>query len=1025
MDPVSFSVRNWQFTTIVLLFLVAMGAQAWLSIPRTEDPSYDTPTFAVVAILPGATPSEIETRVVNPLEARIRAMDHVERVRSEVDDGVAVIVTDFQLSADPDERYASLLREVETTRPDLPDDLYDMEVQRYNPQSVHVLQLAVVGADATLDQLRDAARAVREAAGGARGVHAAEIDGLPEERVEVTVDPARLAAAGLPVSALLGVVGANGARILGGHVEGDQHRYAVTADASWTSPEQIAATPITMTPAGPLLVGSVADVGAGYAEPDYLTRYDRQRAVWVSVSLNAGVNVFEARDAVLEAVDQVKATLPPAVNVVCAFDQSRNVERRLAGFLRDFALAIALVLVTLVPLGLRASAVVMVSIPLSLAVGLAGLRWAGHSLNQVTIVGFVVSLGLLVDDAIVVIENVSRHLRQGKDRARAAIDGTREIALAVAGCTATLLIAFLPLASMPGSAGLFIRGFPLTVVFTVAASLGISLTIVPLLASAWLRPQGEHGNAVLRALNHVIELTYRPVLRRAMARPGWTLLAATALFGGSLALLPVVGVSLFPGAGIPQLLVDVDAGTGAALSATDTAVRFVEDELARTPEVVATMANVGQGNPRIYYNVVRPKPSASLGQVFVRLDRYDPDNTPALLDRLRETFAGYGAARITVREFANGPVMDAPVAVRLLGTDLAALREGAAIVASAMAGVEGLTDIRDPLSTERTDLSVVFQREAAGRLGVSAIDVARGVRFALSGLQVGTLRAADGREIPIVARVAGAGQPGPDRISGLILPGATGPVPLSAVTSLVQGRSAARISHQDGERSVTVLAGVKTGTNVARATAAVRDALDATTLPQGVRWQPSGEAESRSESFAGVSGAALLAALGVLAVLVLEFRNFRSTLVVVSVVPLGVTGALVALWLTGNTLSFTASVGLVALLGIEVKNSILLVDFAAQLQRDGLERDAAIARAGEVRFVPILLTTATALGGLVPLALERSALYSPLAIVMIGGLLSSTLLTRLVTPVAYKLLVPPTGIPGERPSAAVAPPAAR
>jgi multidrug efflux pump subunit AcrB len=620
-------------------------------------------------------------------------------------------------------------------------------------------------------------------------------------------------------------------------------------------------------------------------------------------------------------------------------------------------------------------------------------------------VGFVIALGLLVDDAIVVVENVSRHLRMGKTRVTAAIDGTKEISLAVLGSTATLLLAFLPLVFLPGTAGLFIRSLPMAVLFTVLASLAISLTIVPLLASLWLSEQDEHGNVFLRVLNRSIERTYRPVLDRAIRYPRVALSGAGRLFAVSVALVPVVGFSLFPQAGIPQFRVTIDAGDGAALAATDAAVRFVEAELARHPQVVATMANVGAGNPRIYYNVSPANARSGVGEVFARLDTYDSD-TPELLDGLRATLAAYPGARLAVKEFENGPPVDAPVAVRLVGDDLGALREASAQVAAVLRRTPGLISIEDPLANPRTELKLRIDRDTAGQLGVPVAEAARAARFALAGLDVGTLRDASGGEIPIVARVAGVGEPTLERLEQLTVAGSGGPVALREIAEIGFSASPARINHEDGDRAVSVIADVTTGTNVAEVTQTVMDGVRALTLPAGVRWEASGEAESRSESFDGVGVAGLVAAFGILAVLVLEFRTFRSTLVVASVVPLGLTGGVLALWITGNTLSFTAAIGFVALIGIEVKNSILLVDFANQLRRDGWTLDAAIARAGETRFVPILLTTATALGGLLPIALEGSALYSPLAIVIIGGLLSSTILTRLVTPVAYKLLAP-------------------
>jgi multidrug efflux pump subunit AcrB len=1006
-DPAAWTVRHPTFSWLVLVLLVALGLIAWRDTPRSEDPELDAPQFMLVAPLPGATPEEVEGLVAEPLEERLRAMDEVDEVKATVMDGVAVLNVEFDLSADPDDRYAALLREVDAARPDLPDDTRRIEVTQLRPSEVASLLIAVVSDTAALASLRTTAEALRDAIAAVDGVHEAEIVALADERIEVAIDPDRLAALGLPLGAVLQAVQEGQARIPAGHVETGTRRLSVTSGSPYDGPEDVARTPVAGSAASVLRVGDLGSVARVHEDPLHHARFDGRRAVWVTASYDVGASIFDVRDAALEAVATVEA--PDGTEIVTGFDQAVNVRDRLRGFTRDFAIAIGLVLLTLLPLGLRASGIVMLSIPLSLATGLALLGAAGYSINQLSIVGFVIALGLLVDDAIVVVENVSRHLREGASPVDAAIAGTREISLAVLGCTATLLLAFLPLVFLPGTAGMFIRPLPMAVVLTVLASLVISLTLVPLLASRFLKPEGEHGNRALQLVDRVVVATYRHAIDRAMLRPRTTLALAGALVAASLLLVPVVGFSLFPKAGIPQFRVTIDAGDGASLAATDAAVRFVEAELARHDAVVAVLANVGGGNPRVYYNIIPEQERAAVGEVVVRLREYDHHETPALLDELRRTFATWPGAEIVVREYEQGPPIDAPVAVRLVGDDLDTLRTGSAKVADLLRSVPGLLAIEDPLAVPRTDLELTIDREAAALLGVPIAEIARTVRFGLAGLEVGSVRDPDGDDVPIVVRAAVPGEPTPEVLGRLTVASVVGAaVPLADVAKAELRSTPAQIDRLDGERQVTVTALVATGVNTAARAEEVAARLDELELPHGVRAEIAGEAESREESFNGVGSAGLIAAFGIAMVLVLEFGTLRSTLVVASVIPLGIAGGLLALFLTGNTLSFTASVGFVALVGIEVKNSILLVDFTQQLRARGVPLTEAIARAGEQRFLPILLTTATALGGLLPIALEGSALYSPLAWVIIGGLVSSTLLSRIVTPVAYLLLAPTT-----------------
>jgi multidrug efflux pump subunit AcrB len=824
----------------------------------------------------------------------------------------------------------------------------------------------------------------------------------------VSVDPARLAAAHLSLGQLLQAIQAANLNIPAGSVELGTRRFSVKTSGDLGDAAALADVVVQATPEGVVRLRDVADVALRDQEPVYLGRFNGERAIFVTATMKDRQNIFAVRDGLADAARAFAASLPEGVRLETGFDQSQNVEHRMSGFVRDFALAIALVLLTLLPLGLRASFVVMLSIPLSLALGLALLDLFGFTINQLSIVGFVIALGLLVDDSIVVVENIARFLRGGMTRAEAAMKGTGQIGLAVLGCTATLVFAFVPVLFLPGTAGQFIRSLPLAVVFTVLSSLLVSLTIVPLLASLLLKESEDaHGNWFLRTLNRLIEGSYRQLLHRAIGAPKVTVAAAALLFAFALSLVPVVGFSLFPKANMRQFLVQLETPEGTRLAETDRQVRQVEALLATRPEVETVMANVGRGNPQVYYNVGQANERSNVGELLVQLHRYDPRTTPAFMDGLRRDLAGIPGARVQVVEFSNGPPIDAPIAIRLVGEDLKTLESLAAQVEEILKHTPGTRDVKNPLATQRTDLRVQVDRLRAGLFGVPIAEVDRTVRMGLAGLRAGSLRRPGFDDIDINVRLPAEPHP---TLAGLDLLSVTavggGAVPLGQVAQVGLEQGPTVINHYNRERAVTVTAEVQTGFITDRVTQSVLSAVEGLKFPPGHRWVAAGEIESRKESFGGLGTAGLIAAFGVLAVLVLEFGTFKSTMIVASVIPLGLVGGIAALYLSGNTLSFTAAIGFIALVGIEVKNSLLLVDFTNQLREDGVGLDEAIQKAGETRFVPILLTTATALGGLVPLALENSPLYSPLALVIMGGLISSTLLTRVVTPVMYKLLAP-------------------
>jgi multidrug efflux pump subunit AcrB len=1010
---VLFSLKNRPFTFVVFLMLLALGVQAWRTIPRAEDPVIPIPGFSIIVVMPGASPTDMERLVVDPIEESLSELDDIETFASGMDQGVADIGIEFVAGSDADKKYEEVLRQVNAVRSRLPDEVLALNVVRYTATNVAILQFAVVSETASVAELRAATELLEDRIEAVPGVKGVEVFGIPKRQVEVALQPERLQATGLPVDAALGAIIASNKAIPAGSLDIDRRRFPARTEGELTSVQDLRDVVVAPGASGVVRLSDLAAVYESSAVPTHLTRFNGQRAAFVTVMQKDRQNIETTKTSVLEVIEGLRGQLPDGMSVAVGFDQERNVAHRLAGFERDFAIAVGLVLLTLLPLGLRAASIVMLSIPLSLAVGLFTLHVLGFSLNQLSIVGFVIALGLLVDDSIVVVENIARHLRQGYAPLQAARAATTQIALAVLGCTATLVLAFVPLLFMPGTSGAFIRSLPATVVATVGASFIVSLTIIPTLASMWMKPDATHGNWFLRTLERVLHVSYRPILARSIRHPWITLTVAAALFAGSLALVPHIGFSLFPKAGIPQVRVTVEMENGATLEQTDAVIRHIDEDLRSRPEVASTLANVGRDNPMMYYNSIPRQTQSKVGDILVNLDTFERGRDAAFLDSLRDAYRAIPGARVEVREFEQGPPIEAPIAIRLIGADLADLSAAAASVEESMRSTEGTEYVSNPLAEQGTELVFSVDRAQATRFGVAPVDVSRALRLAVSGLGVGTLRDEAGDEHEILVTLASTR--GPDRLAApdlsvldqSFVPSRSGsPVPLRAlVTSRLEG-APSTVRHYFKERSVTVTSYVKTGYNTGKVTSAVVDRIEKDP-PRGVRMMVAGEVESRNKSLGGAGVAAIVAFFGILAVLILEFNGLRGTLIVLSVVPLGALGGLFALWLTNNSLSFVATIGFIALMGIEVKNSILLVDFTNQLREQGVPLDEAIAEAGETRFVPVLLTTLTALGGLVPLALEHSPLTSPLAIVLIGGLITSTMLTRIVTPVVYKLLAPP------------------
>jgi multidrug efflux pump subunit AcrB len=636
--------------------------------------------------------------------------------------------------------------------------------------------------------------------------------------------------------------------------------------------------------------------------------------------------------------------------------------------------------------------------------GVLLLALSGYTLNQISISGFIISLGLLVDDSIVVTENIERHIRDGDAPEAAAIRGTREITAAVIGATGVLIFAFLPLAFLPEGSGDFVRGLPLAVIFTVASSMIVSLTLIPFVASKLLRPHGGDGNRLLRGLTALIERFYAPLLRAALDRPRRWFWGAMILCAAAFGLVPLLGFSLFPSADVPYFLVRVETPEGSTIAATDQAVRDVSRILAREPAIAARMENAGRGNPQIYYNILTTEVSPRYGDIFVTLKSWDAQESPAMIARLRATLNRYADARVSVIKFENGPPVEAPIAVRISGPDVSILKTLAGRVAHEMEQVSGVRDVDNIVGYDRVDLNLGLDEGKAALLGIAPGEARRAARLAITGEQASSLRDDEGDSWPVTVRLPMANEQAVSALKQIYVPTmAGGIVPLSEISQPRLESSIAVINRLKLQRTVTVRAYNRDGILASALTTQVQARLATLTLPAGYQLAFGGEAEQATRSFSGLGPIILLTIFGIFGVLVLEFGRFRETIVVAGVIPLGTFGGLVALWLAGYSLSFLAIIGFVALIGIEIKNSILLVDFTAQLRERGLPLRAAIEKAGEIRFLPVLLTSVTAIGGLLPLALGGSALYSPLAWVIIGGLVSSTLLSRIITPVMYLL----------------------
>ncbi|WP_276372143.1 efflux RND transporter permease subunit [Chryseolinea sp. H1M3-3] len=1004
-----YAVKNYQFTLIMFLMAVALGVTTLFNMPRSEDPDIEAPQYAIVVVYPGTSPKDMEELVVDPVEEKINELEDMKRIKTTISDGLAVFRVEYKYESDPDEKYQELVREINSLRPDLPKDIFSIEIQKFQPSDVNIVQIALISENASRTKLKFYAEALQDELEKISALKNVEIQGLPEQVVRIELRLEKIAQMHIPLDAVIGTLQSEMANIPGGSIVAGSKTFSIKTSGNYTSLDEIKNTIVYAANGKNILLRDVADAYITFDETKHITRLNGHRCVFVIAAQKPGLNITQTQKVYAPVLEAYDKKLPSNIDMVHHFDQADNVNGRLAGLGKDFLIAIFLVSITLLPLGFRAATIVMISIPLSLAIGLVLLNLLGISLNQLSIVGLVVALGLLVDDSIVVVENIERWMREGHSRFEATIKATKQIGLAVVGCTATLIIAFMPLVFLPEGAGDFIRGLPLAVIMSVLASMLVSLTVIPFLSSRLLKDHGHTGgNVFMQALQKVIHGSYSRLLDKALKHPVVTTVVAGVIFFGSLQLFPVIGFALFPASEKPQFIINAITPLQTNLDRTDSVARFVERAVSRIPQVSYYATNVGKGNPRIYYNVVQENERTDFAQVFVQLnDDTSPAEKVRIINALRDEFKTYPDAKIEVKNFEQGPPIVAPVEVRLFGDNLDSLRHYASHIEKLLAQTEGTIYVNNPVSNLKSDMRVVINQDKARMSGINTVDIDRTVRLAIAGLDMGNFSDADGEDFDIFLTTPKKERATLASLDNLFVNTSHGSaVPLEQIATLKLESSPLRIDHYNKIRMVSVSAFVQKGYLNDKVISTVVEKMNHLKLPDGYSFMMGGDVEASNESFGGLGPIIIVTVFMFVAVLILMFKTFKSMLIVLSVIPLGVVGAAIALLITGNPLSFVAIIGLIALAGVEVKNSILLVDFTNQLRAQGKSVDEAIREAGEVRFLPIVLTSLTAIGGLLPIALSTNPLIAPLAIVLIGGLISSTLLSRIVTPVVYKLIPP-------------------
>jgi len=1007
-ERVPFNVPRWSLGAPALILLVTLIVVAWggvnyLTMSRRETPEIKIATALVMTIYPGAGAEKVERQVTRKLEDAFESLENLKKVESISRANISVIFVSVEYDSDTDIEWQKLRSKIAEARASFPSSVMEPEVMDNFGDTTGMI-IALEGGDPVLLE-----RVAEDLATELRRIESVGEVSLMGEQPEVVylearkADMARHALTPYKVGQMLQM---HNLRIPAGAIRTDRYQYRLEPTGEYESERAIGETIIDVSPdTGQILhVKDLFDVRREPRNPPYSqVVVDGGLAMTVNVVMKDGHNIVEMGERVREAIAEFGPRLPAGVGLSVLHDSPRQVDRQIDDFMANLIAGVVIVILSMALfMGLRSAAISAVAIPLSVLIALALMPALAIDLEMVSIAAFIVALGMLVDNSIIVTDNVDVKLRQGMPPAEAAWRGTHELAKPVVVGTLATVVAFMPMLLLSDEMGAFIRSLPLVVAVSLVGSLLVSQTITPLMAKWMMRPSRKPRKDFERTRTAGI---YRAFIAGCL-RLRWLVLALTvaAVIGGAV-LFRLSGFSFFPDAYRDQFSVDIWLKEGSSIEETGRIARLVERALREDPEVASTVTYVGIGGPRFYITVMPEFQTSNYAQVMV--NTRSPAVTFGVIDRFNaRARIDYPGARVWARKIVMGMPIQAPVEFRISGESLEVLGRLSGEIQDILRSIPGTRQIKDNLGPDVPSLAVDVNIEQANRVGITNTDVALALLSSYEGYEL--TRFADGDdEIPVVLRLPAEERKIDDDLASLPVASnvTSEKVPLGSVARLEPRWGPGLIRRTDNRRSLTVQAwtdGRLANDIVAEAWPRVR-ALD---LPHGYDVEIGGEKHEMDKSFRELTIVFAVIVVGLIALLVYQLGTMRRTLVVMASVPLATVGAAIGLFVGGYSFSFMAFLGVISLAGMAIKNSVVWIEFVEQARGQGDSIEEAVAKAGIYRLRPIMLTTVTTVGGLFPLALFGGVLFESMAWAIIVGLSLVTIFTLVSIPVLYAVVMP-------------------
>ena len=1030
------SLQNPVFATMVMLAIVVLGLFSYQRLQVDQFPNIDFPVVVVTTEYPGASPEIVESEVTKKIEEGVNSIAGINTLTSRSYEGMSVVIIEFQLHIDGRKAAEDVREKIASLRPLLRDEVKEPRVLRFDPASRAIWSVAVLPVAAgtatavpTAVELTNwADQVLKKRLENVRGVGAVNLVGGSKREINIYLNPQAMEALGITADQVANAVRSENQDLPVGAIRSLAQERVVKIDARMKRPEDFAGIIVARKASGSgaataITVGQVATVRDGSQEVESLALYNGQRTLLLTVQKAQDENTIAVVDGLNQAIKDIQAQLPAGTRLELISDGSRPIRVAVENVRRTLIEG-ALLTVLIVFLFLnswRSTVITGLTLPISIIGTFLFMNIFGFTINMITLMALSLCVGLLIDDAIVVRENIVRHVQMGKLPYQASLDGTQEIGLAVLATTFSIVAVFLPIGFMGGIIGKFFHEFGITIVAAVLISMFVSFTLDPMLSSIWHDPSieahGKHHAPVSwydktigrvtawfeRATDSLAE-TYQRILRWSLIHKLATLGLALAIFVTSIFMVPLLGTEFVPKADFSETSLTFYTPVGSSLEATEAKAAQVESIVREFPEVKYTLSTINSGN-------AQGKMYASM---YVRLvDRKERSRSVdelsgVLRERLKQV-AGITVTHVGLLDSVGG---NKQVEFSLQGPDLKELERLTRLATERIVAIPGLVDLDSSLKPDKPTIEIDVKRDAASDLGLSVSQIAGPLRTLVAGQTVGNWRAPDDQTYDVNVRLSPDARNAPQDLErlpflssaiGSNADGSARTVRLGQLATIREATGPNQINRRDLTREVAVNANVY-NRSAGEVSADIRTALDGISFPPGYRYQFGGSTKNMAESFGYAISALVLAILFIYMILASQFKSFLQPLALMTSLPLTLIGVVLALLLFRSTLSMFSIIGVVMLMGLVTKNAILLVDFAIRMRDEGMERSEALLMAARVRLRPILMTTLAMIFGMVPLAFaltEGSEQRAPMGQAVIGGVITSSLLTLVVVPVTY------------------------